>query len=212
MKFIKQELEVEKRIANIREGGVRDYFTEEEKRQQNEFIARTGQPFELEVPYTQTNINIEIRVEREYLEKKMGLMELLRIIKKLSKEQGAVSKQLYRYYHKMGASRMEPDVEKLYTDVEKIDISDPSNRRSWYSVVRIQYGKESYWYWKGSEYELGRIAEKHLSRCLAILIDKGYLTTTNRKFTRSYRRGSYSYSNTYYKLTDKALERLNGGR
>jgi hypothetical protein len=213
MIFMKKEKEVEQRTAGIRNGGFREYFTEEERKRQREHIKTTGQPFELEVQYTHTTDTTHIRVEREYLEKKMGLRELLRIIKRLSNEKGALSKQLYKYYEKMGASKMKYDVMKMYEPGESIDLRDPNDRQVYYTTVELHYGKDTFYgFLDCFEDELGRLAQKHLSRCIAILTDKGYIEVSNSKKNRYMRGYKYTYSNTYYKLTEKAEKLLREGK
>lgn len=179
-----------------------DYFTEQERQ---DFI--NGKPCEAEV--IQHHYTVHLRTQREFIEKLLGLRPLLKTIQKLSKEQGAMSKQLFKYYEKVGISTLSPHIKKVYTPIRKVDLNDLSNRQDHFSDVCIHIGtKEYYGIGKHVEDAAGKIAQDHLKRCIAILANKGYITITNQKRNRTMKGNRYTYSFTYYKLTDKANQLL----
>jgi hypothetical protein len=173
--------------------------------------------YSLEAVVNFHSYDTHIRADRTYIEGKLGLREVLRIMDKLSKsEKGALSKQLYPYYQKVAASRLMPDLKKVYKEVRYVDISNKNDRHSHWSHVYIHIGKKEYFgSWDNGIEALEDIGKDHLKRCIAILADKGYITISNTKKNRRMSGYNYTYSNTYYKLTEKAealLEKMAQGK
>ncbi|UKL30058.1 hypothetical protein [Bacillus phage PK2] len=169
-----------------------------------------GGVYTYEIEVTHHYWTYEFEITKEYLEKKLPLRYVLQIIQKLSKDRGALSKQLYKYFGKAGSSKLRGDFLKQYKYRTKTDISNPEDRKHFATDWSVKYYKTTDWGHEDREAMFESICGKHLSRCLAILIDKGYLTSENKKFNRGFKRSShtYTYSNTYYKLTDKAIKYL----
>lgn len=143
------------------------------------------------VVYTQI-----LEIDRGYMEERYPLKQLLTILQKLSGvHRGANAKALHLYYQKMASTRIDRDVEKLYTSKEG---SFP------HSVEWTSYSIHC------NNKSIGHsqdVVIKHVNRCIAILIEKGYIEVKKTTQTRSFRRsrGSYTYNNSWYKLTDKAV-------
>jgi hypothetical protein len=208
--------EVKKIKHNFNQGfGIHEtYGTPEESKRWREDIEsfqKDGNCYTYEIEVTHHYWTYEFEVTREYLEKKLPLKQVLQIIKKLSGDRGAMSKQLYSYYEKAGSSKLRADFLKQYKYRTKTDLSNTEDRKHFTTDWLVKYngnfidgGHED------TEAIFDGITKKHLSRCLAILIDKGYLTTTKEESHKSFRRSrtTYTYSKTYYKMTDKALKYL----
>lgn len=153
---------------------------------------------------------VHLEIDRAYLEEKLGLRQVLQIMHKLSNRshRGALSKQLYAYYEKVGVSTLGRDLKKVYKKVNYMEFSEDGRKNISTNCV-INLGKKEYNGLSSGVQAMERIAQEHLTRCIAILRKKGYIEIQNKKYTRSYRRGGqYNYSNTYYKLTEKAEKLL----
>lgn len=137
-----------------------------------------------------------LEIDRGYMEERYPLKQMLTILQKLSGVyRGANAKALHLYYQKMAFPRINRDVEKLYSKKEG---SFP------HSVEWTSYDIHC------NNKSIGHsqdVVIKHVNRCIAILIEKGYIevkkTTSTRSFRRS--RSSYTYHNSWYQLTDKAV-------
>lgn len=214
MKLVNIEKDVKKVKHNFNQGSgiVQSYGTpEEQDRWKNniESFVKDGMSYTYEIEVTHHYWTYEFEITREYLEKKLPLKHLLQIIKKLSGQRGAMSKQLYSYYEKAGSSKLRADFLKQYKYREKTDLSNDRKHFTTDWIIKmndkfVDGGHED------KEAIFDGITKKHLTRCLAILIDKGYLTTEKEESHRSFKRSrhTYTYSKTYYKLTDKAIKYL----
>lgn len=152
--------------------------------------------------------SVYVDVPRAYVEQKLSLKQVLQIMHKLSNgDRGALSKQLYVYYQKVGVSTLGRDLKKVYKEVDRLEFDEDGSRYWTTTDVHFLIGKKDHWGGDDGKCGLERIAKEHLSRCIAILREKGYIEVSNKQYTRSYRRGGpYNYSNTYYSLTEKALK------
>lgn len=213
MKRTKTLLEGSIRAYNLNEGQFSEkFFTQQEIeafRKREVPMVKGVYSYEAAVKRLQYSVYVE--VPRAYVEEKLGLRQVLQIMQKLSNHQrGALSKQLYVYYQKVGVSTLGRDLKKHYKMVKRIDFEEDGSRYWTTTDVYFLVGKKEHWGGDDGKCGLERIAKEHLSRCIAILREKGYIETQNKQFSRSYRRGSYNYSNTYYSLTEKAVALLEG--
>lgn len=138
-----------------------------------------------------------LEIDRGYMEERYPLKQMLTIIQKLQSEhRGANAKALHLYYQKMAFPRVDRDVKRLYAKKEGRFV----NSVEWTSYRIDCNGKE-----------LGHsqdVVTKHVNRCIAILIEKGYIETKKTTKTRSFRRSrsSYTYHDSWYSLTEKAQQ------
>jgi hypothetical protein len=214
MRLTQIEKKEEVRKHNLNNGVYGTFYATEQElerwRNDIESFEKVGNCYSYEFETTHYTWTYHIEVSRQYLEQKLPLKHLLKIIQKLSNrgDRGALSKQLYKYYEKAGSSKLRPDFQKIFTAMEK---NDPENRRHFIKDWVLSYnGKMKDFGHEHEEVIFDGVCSQHLSRCLAILIEKGYLETTKTTKRRGFRRSShvYTYHNTYYKLTEKALKYL----
>lgn len=205
MDIIKVEEEVRETTVNMNMG-YRNFFTEEEQKQ---FTAQglQGRYYSLEKTIVYHTYTTHIRLEQSELEQTLGLRHLLGIIDRLSKERPVRAKQLFPYYEKVGENKLRPLMKGLYEEKEWT-IVETGRTEHHYTAVNIYVGKTNHYdNLSGGGEALRSVVKNHLKRCLAILIEKGYLTTT-KDVSRGRR---YTYSETYYILTDKAKKSLKKG-
>lgn len=219
MKLIEIKKDAKKRTVNLNEGAaMEEFFTKEEfqKFLRGDVPRKPNGGYTYPAEVTFYYYDYHVRLFREEVEKRLGLRPLLRYIKKLSKgDRGALSKQLYPYYQKVAISQLKPLLNAVYKPFSRTDISDLNNRQYHVSDVVVHYGKKEY---RGFDIDeiLSDIGTDHLRRCIAILREKEYITISNTTQDRFLRGWRYTYSFTYYKLTEKGeqlvakLER--GGR
>lgn len=212
IQFINTRATKETLTAEIDKPYHAELFTEAEHSAFQESIISGREGGYKEIQYTSYMRYTTIEISRDYIESRFGLKDLLKIMDKLSGPQGVRSKPLYAYYEKVFQSRLKGPIAALYEDVKGYDISDLNHRFSYRSDIIIRYGKESYNGLGGVKTCLMFISKQHLRRCLAILIEHGYVVPETKQI-----RGRRSvYGRTTYQLTDKATQLLNntnqGGR
>lgn len=215
MKRTKTLLEGTTRTFNLNEGSFSEkFFTQEEVNAfRNREVDMENGVYSFEATVKRLQYSTYVEVPRSYVEKKLSLRQVLQIMQKLSNDdRGALSKQLYVYYQKVGVSTLGRDLKKLYRPVDRLEFEEGGDRYWTTTDVHFLIGKKDHWGGDDGKIGLERIAKEHLSRCIAILREKGYIETENKQFSRNYRRGSYNYSNTYYKLTEKAEQLLATGQ
>ena len=206
MNIIKVEEEVRETTINMNMG-YRQFFTKEEQELFRTQGVQASGYYSLEKTVVYHTYTTHLRLTQQEIEKTLGLKDLLSIIDRLSKERPVRAKQLFPYYEKVGGGKLYPLMKGLYEDKEWT-IVETGRTEHHYTAVNIHVGKTSHYdnLSKGEE-ALRSVAKNHLKRCLAILIDKGYLTT-KKDVSRGRR---YTYSDTYYILTDKAKDLLKKG-
>jgi hypothetical protein len=214
MKFVR--LETEERVVthNLNQGHHRNYFTKEE---QEAFwqgkVEKVNGCYSYEVQVRHLDFTTHLIADREYVEGKLGLRPLLRIIKRLSKgDRGALSKQLFPYYEKVAISKLSPDFSKHHQPKNLISLVDLNNRTAYHSHVSIRMGKSVFYAYGDGKEALGDIGRNHLKRCIAILREKGYIAVENKKYAKNLKGWRYDYSDTYYKLTNKAEKLIAGAK
>lgn len=211
MRKIKITKELSQVNMNLNQGAAGSrFFTQEEKDDfQKGFAQKQQGSYSHPITVHFYNYMTHLELDKEELQDKLGLVPLMRIIKKLSKgDRGALAKQLYPYYEKVGISKLKYDVRKLYKYKDKVDISDLDNRQYHFTTLSIYVGKKTYFSARDEADALALLTRDHLNRCIAILANKGYITTSKTQKDTRMKGYGYTYRNTYYKLTDKAEKRL----
>jgi hypothetical protein len=213
MKRTKTLLQTNIRTFNLNEGSFsKKFFTKEEiEAFLTQQVPMVEGVYSYEATIKRLLYSVYVDMPRAYVEQKLGLKQVLQIMHKLSNgDRGALSKQLYAYYQKVGVSTLGRDLKKVYKKVDRVEFDEDGSRYWTITDVHFLVGKKDYWGGRDGKCGLEDISNDHLRRCIAILKEKGYIEISNKQYTRGFRRSrnTYHYSNTYYKLTEKALKLL----